>query len=486
MAGKRVGWLQIVLGLIALGLIIKYWYVAIPVIAVSLAGTVWRRRHLQAVAHREAVRQQTERDERERADRGAELEVERSAETRRLARQARRYASLEAASRSHALPIAPVTTPDAVAPRSVSEPTAGSGSGPPVGAASAHDFDVALSFAGEDRAIATAVAGALRSSGVRVFYDEFLAAELWGEDMVVYFDEVFRKRARYVVAFVSHQYVVKPWTNLERRSAQARFLTEDAASFLPVRLDSSEIPGMPPTIGYVDFRTIGIDGVVNLILDKLGSRRVGGALASIDHVPRTVREEALLLATRPPAWEYLLFAAVILRERDALDAKWRDYVIGYAQPRGASLDDREAAQLISTAMRHAQMIGENIERVLTPQAVELAVGRPGEPGDPVQIEHLAKRLIDCYRAFLDWSEHLRSAATPERFDRAVELASSFADGPIAQIREFVDLTVADLDQLPARLRDDSDERIELRFTLTLSITDGLVSEFNREMDRLSH
>jgi hypothetical protein len=43
-----------------------------------------------------------------------------------------------------------------------------------------YEFDVALSFAGEDRANAERLAKLLRESNVRVFYDEFVKATLWG------------------------------------------------------------------------------------------------------------------------------------------------------------------------------------------------------------------------------------------------------------------------------------------------------------------
>jgi hypothetical protein len=41
-----------------------------------------------------------------------------------------------------------------------------------------YEFDVALSFAGEDRAHAERLANLLRDTHVRVFYDEFVKATL--------------------------------------------------------------------------------------------------------------------------------------------------------------------------------------------------------------------------------------------------------------------------------------------------------------------
>ena len=45
-------------------------------------------------------------------------------------------------------------------------------------------YEVALSFAGEDRAFAEAVTEGLREAGVEVFYGSFYAEELWGEDLL--------------------------------------------------------------------------------------------------------------------------------------------------------------------------------------------------------------------------------------------------------------------------------------------------------------
>jgi TIR domain len=295
--------------------------------------------------------------------------------------------------------------------------------------------------------------------------------------MVVYFDNVFRRKARYVIVFISKHYVTKPWTNQERKSVQARFLYEDTASLLPVRLDDSELPGLVPTMGFVDARTMTADALVGLILTKLAKAHLPAPTTpAIDRVPRSKQEEAFILASRPPGWEYLLFAAILLRERDALDPQLRDHALSYARPEGPALDDQEASALLSTAFRHAQEIARNLERVLTPRAQQLAFG---PPGDPAQIEHLAQRLIEIYAGFLDWSSRLRGAAVPDHFDRAIEIASSFADQPIEEMRAFVDDIVTEMDQLPARLRRGEDVEIKLRLTFT--IDESLMAELNREL-----
>ena len=45
------------------------------------------------------------------------------------------------------------------------------------------EFDIALSFAGEDRSWAEKLATLLKARGVRVFYDEFFQSTLWGKNL---------------------------------------------------------------------------------------------------------------------------------------------------------------------------------------------------------------------------------------------------------------------------------------------------------------
>jgi hypothetical protein len=152
-------------------------------------------------------------------------------------------------------------------------------------------FDIALSFAGEDREYVDGVAERLRARGVRVFYDRYAVVDTWGVDLYELFDEVFRTKARFAVVFVSHHYVDKPWPTHERRSAQARALTEFGAYLLPVRLDDAELPGLRPTVGYVDARQLTPDSLTDLICEKVASAN--------DMAPQA--RPATQPATAPPA-----------------------------------------------------------------------------------------------------------------------------------------------------------------------------------------
>jgi hypothetical protein len=131
-------------------------------------------------------------------------------------------------------------------------------------------YDVALSFAGEDRSYVEMLADGLRAVGVSVFYDAFEIADLWGKNLYEHLVEVYQKSAQYTVLFVSKHYRDKVWTNHERRAAQARALGESYEYILPARFDDTEIEGLLPTIGYIDLRKHSPHEVCVLLCHKLG------------------------------------------------------------------------------------------------------------------------------------------------------------------------------------------------------------------------
>lgn len=133
-------------------------------------------------------------------------------------------------------------------------------------------YDVALSFAGEQRTYVQKVAAALRRRGIRPFYDDYEQATLWGRDLSEHLDWVYQKAARYCVLFTSEAYARKVWTTHERRSAQARALQSNQEYVLPVRFDDTEIPGLRPTVAYVDARSVPPGKLAALISQKLGPR----------------------------------------------------------------------------------------------------------------------------------------------------------------------------------------------------------------------
>lgn len=131
------------------------------------------------------------------------------------------------------------------------------------------EYDVALSFAGEEREYVEKVAECLQKEGIKFFYDEYEKAKLWGKNLYDHFDEIYGKKSKYCVIFISKNYKDKLWTNHERKSAQTRAFEENREYILPARFDNTEIPGIGSTTCYVDLKEITPDELCNLVKQKL-------------------------------------------------------------------------------------------------------------------------------------------------------------------------------------------------------------------------
>ena len=153
-----------------------------------------------------------------------------------------------------------------------------------------YEYDVALSFAGEDRQHVEALAELLATNGYEVFYDQYERAQLWGKNLYTHLSAIYKDKARYCVMFLSEHYARKLWTNHERESAQARAFEENEEYILPVRLDDTEIPGILRTVGYLDLRSITIFEVYQDLVVKLSGQ---AAQISTDPSPTTVIEDDL-------------------------------------------------------------------------------------------------------------------------------------------------------------------------------------------------
>jgi len=154
-------------------------------------------------------------------------------------------------------------------------------------------FDIALSFAGEDRKYVDQVAILLRQNGISVFYDLFEEANLWGKNLYDYLSDIYQNQARYTIMFISDAYNRKLWTNHERQSMQSRAFQENEEYILPAKFDDTKIPGVLPTIGYIDLKNKTPEQLVELIEKKLiynggtiPSENLRKALSTITPIPQ--------------------------------------------------------------------------------------------------------------------------------------------------------------------------------------------------------
>ncbi|MCG6267856.1 TIR domain-containing protein [Vibrio furnissii] len=128
-----------------------------------------------------------------------------------------------------------------------------------------YDFDFAISFAGENRALAKNITDLLSILDCTVFYDEYFEANYLGQAWSKQFNEIFSEKSRLVICLLDSNHKDKIWPTFERECFQHR--TNDA-SVIPIYLDDTKFVGIPSDIVGIPYIGFSHDDD-NLITDKI-------------------------------------------------------------------------------------------------------------------------------------------------------------------------------------------------------------------------
>jgi hypothetical protein len=348
------------------------------------------------------------------------------------------------------------------------------------------DIDIAVSFAGENRSFVEEVVRKVQENApdVTVFYDEDYKYESWGKDGIEYFTDVYMQRSRYVAMFISRSYAEKEWPRTEKRAALARALTERGEYVLPIRMDNTELPGIPHTVIYVEAIREGIEGLASGILHKLGSDRVKPAVPYHGKVAQTKDELRELISQRTPVWEYVLYASVLYQGRKDLGPLIRDHALGYApsnEKRVSYFD--EANQVVYDMYNDLLRFVDDFNRLLSDDAQIAAFGAPGEPGDPDLIIHLGERFMSTYKQLLDVAADLRGIRVSRDFAQLLQLAASVVTRPLADLDRYINTFVSMINEMHEKIVH-GEVPNPVQLVVEVGLDDAALDALRQERERL--
>lgn len=113
------------------------------------------------------------------------------------------------------------------------------------------DYDIAISYASQQRYYVGTVAELLKNKGIKVFYAPFEEIDMWGRDMEKYLSDTYFSKAKICLMFISKEYAASKWCQLESKNAFARQKKQNLY-ILPVRFDGTELPNLSPDIHYFE------------------------------------------------------------------------------------------------------------------------------------------------------------------------------------------------------------------------------------------
>jgi hypothetical protein len=164
------------------------------------------------------------------------------------------------------------------------------------------DFRVALSFAGEQRSLVSAVAERLAAAFGReqVFYDRYYEAELARPDLDIYLEEIYRNRSELVVVFIGADYNRKEWPGLEWRAVRDLIKSRASDQIMLIRVGDGDPVGLFGVDGWLDARGLTSDMVADQILDRCRSRVSSFPVVETEmKAASTEAQKRVLPASRP-------------------------------------------------------------------------------------------------------------------------------------------------------------------------------------------
>ena len=117
-----------------------------------------------------------------------------------------------------------------------------------------YNYDVALSFAEEDKDIAEQIAASCKTLGLKPYFYEYENAENWGENLFNVIVNRYRDTAKFALILISKHYVNKKWTDIERQIIQSVNQQSSSAYLLPLRLDDTVLEGLTDNTLYIEWK----------------------------------------------------------------------------------------------------------------------------------------------------------------------------------------------------------------------------------------
>jgi hypothetical protein len=200
--------------------------------------------------------------------------------------------------------------------------------------------------------------------------------------------------------------------------------------------------------------------------------------AMIAAVATTDDALARLIADKPPAWPWAVFASVLLQRRNAAQNRLRRCVSGY-QPRAgsAALSGQAYSQLAYRTMNQIADLVAQLEQFMLSPAFTGALNVPGDESaaDPGAIVGVANRLMDYHDEFLTQAETCLQSPVEPDVRTFVQDMGAFTLCPLVGYQQFITTMCARVGEAQDLLPYTRGGQVVALddATLTISLPDGL-------------
>jgi hypothetical protein len=296
----------------------------------------------------------------------------------------------------------------------------------------------------------------------------------------------------------------KSITNLEFLAARAKgipvyvFVTRSILSIIPVWKknqdgDFSDIVDTPKLFEFIElirseervwtFEFDTAQDIINTLRLQLAyifqeSLKLRNLLSG-SGIPRfmeTLRPKAIRIALeKPNGWEYRLFFQSWIDEVESHKDIIREYKTGLQLESVNYFPGFDALEWIQTQLYEITIL-VNSANTLINQSIQVAFGKPGEPGDAEQIVWVSHMIGRILERTIQWAIKIRCARFDPPFDLLIPKAALIADDLISQFELFPNKALQKIDTALSLPKTDPPIKLELTMILEITnITDFLES-----------
>jgi hypothetical protein len=140
-----------------------------------------------------------------------------------------------------------------------------------------HHFEVAFSFPGDSRPLVAPIVQALdrRLKPHQLFYDFKYQSQLARPSLDILLQDIYRKRSKLIVVFLSGNYERKQWCGIEFRAIREIMMKQHFDQVMFIKVDDGPVNGVFSNDGYIDSRLFSAEQIADFIFERWHLQIIG-------------------------------------------------------------------------------------------------------------------------------------------------------------------------------------------------------------------
>ncbi|MFG2927226.1 caspase family protein [Streptomyces achromogenes] len=211
---------------------------------------------------------------------------------------------------------------------------------------------------------------------------------------------------------------------------------------------------------------------------------VDDAVVEVPRVPRTLAGRDELVRSKPPKWDYLLYASSLRLGMESLDGKWAEYEAGRSS-RSRHMSVAQLCHYVDNSLEKLKRITHRIDECLSQELQDRAFEQPTEQADPDLIKRMASDLVGVYEDYMDWAMAIRGIVAPHKAARLIEMTALIADTPVREVKTFIQQYFDEIDALGDRYASSEVASININLKLEITLNQEVLDAFLEERTKLN-